>query len=218
MSIFNDLFKKTLYTFFSGLFLATGVHTAKLPIIDTVNHPIDTINYSTSAKPKDHLESTDSKLASANTNYKSSVQTYSSIPGTYTASANDTSTSQASYITIAGRTIPIFISYNTLTDSGASVALYNGKFLYGHNTANVFGILPSLPEGTPITITLNGQSTTYTIAKRILSVEKSAVQSSMSAIANARHNGVQYAYSLMTCAGTSYGNGDASHRTIVYIK
>ena len=38
----------------------------------------------------------------------------------------------------------------------------------------------------------------------------------MSAVAGARHGRVQYDLALMTCYGTSYGNGDASHRLVVF--
>ena len=105
-----------------------------------------------------------------------------------------------------------------MTDSGNAVGLYNGKFLYGHNSANVFASLPSLGVGTPISVTLNGQTTTYTVAKSI-TLEKPVVQRYMNGFANARLDGVQYAYAIMTCAGTPGPTpGDASHRTIVFIK
>ena len=38
----------------------------------------------------------------------------------------------------------------------------------------------------------------------------------MYAVANARHDGVQYDLSIMTCYGTSFGNGDASHRLVIF--
>ena len=38
----------------------------------------------------------------------------------------------------------------------------------------------------------------------------------MGAVAKAKHAGVIYDLSLMTCYGTSYGNGDASHRLVLF--
>ena len=38
----------------------------------------------------------------------------------------------------------------------------------------------------------------------------------MYAVAHARHSGVQYDLSIMTCYGTSFGNGDASHRLVIF--
>lgn len=211
MNIFSNLYKKAFYTLFSGLFLLTGAQTARLPIINSVNQPADTINYATNAEEKDHLEHVSAQLTSVSDTYQSAA------PISYAAPAQTISAVQSNSITLAGRTLPIFISYDTQTDSGSSVGLYNGRLLYGHNYAGVFGVLPSLTEGTPISVTLNGQTSTYTIARKF-TVEKSIVQNYMIAIANARFEGVQYSYALMTCAGTSYGNGDASHRTIVFIK
>ena len=38
----------------------------------------------------------------------------------------------------------------------------------------------------------------------------------MRGVADAKYGGIQYSISLMTCSGTSYGNGDASHRLVLF--
>ena len=38
----------------------------------------------------------------------------------------------------------------------------------------------------------------------------------MYAVSLAVFDGVQYDMALMTCYGTSYGNGDASHRLVIF--
>ena len=136
-------------------------------------------------------------------------------------------------INIAGNAIPIFYSDNTLIDAGSQVGLYGSHFLYGHNTANVFGGLSGMNIGDYFTVTLGGQTRTYQVVNSDLQtkshfegevIRKTAVSGMtvltkmkmMKAItAYGEYNGAYYDYILMTCAGTSYGNGDASHRLIL---
>ena len=139
----------------------------------------------------------------------------------------------ADQITIAGNTVPIFYSSNTLIDAGSQVGLYGAHFLYGHNSANVFGGLANLGVGARFTVTLNGTTRTYEVVNRDLQTKShfegtttrtirmngmrvSTQMKIMKAItAYGEYNGVSYDYILMTCAGESYGNGDASHRLIL---
>ncbi len=136
-------------------------------------------------------------------------------------------------INIAGNTIPIFYSSNTLIDAGNEVGLYGSHFLYGHNTSNVFGGLQNLGIGDRFTVTLDGVTRTYqivnsdletkshfegeTVHKTVLSgvtvLTKMKVMRAITAYGE--YEGRYYDYILMTCAGTSYGNGDASHRLIL---
>ncbi|MBQ9029543.1 hypothetical protein IJ114_02105 [Candidatus Saccharibacteria bacterium] len=136
-------------------------------------------------------------------------------------------------INIAGNYIPIFYSSNTLIDAGNEVGLYGEHFMYGHNTSHVFGGLRYLGVGDRFTVTLGGVTRTYQIMNTDTR-EKSYFEGSfyrqkkmpgmvvfesvkiMKAItANGEYQGQYYDYILMTCAGTSYGNGDASHRLIL---
>ena len=136
-------------------------------------------------------------------------------------------------IEIAGNSVPIFYSSDTLIDSGSQAGLYDKHFIYGHNTANVFGGLANLGIGSYFTVTLSGTTKTYQIVNADLQtkshfegdvVRKTAMagmtvvttMKMMKAItAYGEYNGNNYDYILMTCAGTSYGNGDASHRLIL---
>ena len=136
-------------------------------------------------------------------------------------------------INIAGNTVPIFYSSNTLIDAGSQVGLYGDHFLYGHNTANVFGGLANLGIGARFTVSLGGVTRTYQVVNsdlqtkshfegsttRTVQMSGMKVTTSMKIMkaitAYGEYNGATYDYILMTCAGTSYGNGDASHRLIL---
>lgn len=139
----------------------------------------------------------------------------------------------ANQINIAGNTIPIFYSDNTLVDAGYQVGLYGSHFLYGHNTSEVFGGLSNMGVGSYFTVTLDGVTRTYQVVNTDLQTKthfegETIHKSSMSGMtvmtrmkimkamtAYGEYNGNYYDYILMTCAGTSYGNGDASHRLIL---
>ena len=65
------------------------------------------------------------------------------------------------HIQIAGRTIAVSETSDTMNDSGNQVLRYGPKFLYGHNYSNVFGVLYSVGTGEDFTLTENGVTTTY---------------------------------------------------------
>ena len=134
----------------------------------------------------------------------------------YTAPANN--------ITIAGRTLEIVDVADTTVDSGNHVNKYGSKFLYGHNSGAVFGSLVNLGIGSTFTVTYGGVVTNYQVAK-VMIYEKNTSNGRlqlngsgnyMRGVANAVSDGVHYDLSIMTCYGTSYGNGDASHRLVLY--
>lgn len=134
----------------------------------------------------------------------------------YTAPANN--------IAIAGRTLEIVDVADTTVDSGNHVNKYGGKFLYGHNSGAVFGSLVNLGVGSTFTVTYGGTVTNYQVAK-VMIYEKNTSNGRlqlngsgnyMRGVANAVSDGVHYDLSIMTCYGTSYGNGDASHRLVLY--
>ena len=127
-------------------------------------------------------------------------------------------------IAVAGRVIEIIDVADTTVDSGNHVNKYGARFLYGHNTASVFGGLTSLGIGSTFSVTYGGTATTYQVAKIVI-FEKNAANGRlqlngsgnyMRQVANAKNEGIQYSISLMTCYGTSYGNGDASHRLVIF--
>lgn len=127
-------------------------------------------------------------------------------------------------IVIAGRKLDIVDVASTAVDSGSHVNKYGDKFLYGHNTAGVFGGIVSLGAGSMFSVTYDGVSRNYVVAKTVIyekNIETGKLQlngagSYMGAVADARNEGVKYDLSLMTCYGVSYGNGDASHRFVIF--
>lgn len=130
----------------------------------------------------------------------------------------------ANNIKIAGRTINIVDVSDTAVNSGDHVNKYGAKFLYGHNSSAVFGNLVSLGVGSTFSVTYGGVATNYRVA-RVMIFEKNANNGRlqlngsgnfMRAVANAKIDGVNYDLSVMTCHGRSYGNGDASHRLVLF--
>ena len=125
-------------------------------------------------------------------------------------------------ISITGRTLDVVRVTSPEVNAGTHVNLYGDKFLYGHNSNAVFGALKNLSIGSTFTVTLNGQPTTYRVAKMVtfeknngkLQLDGSGTY--MNAVVKARFDGAQYNVSIMTCAGVNYGNGDASHRLVVF--
>ena len=127
-------------------------------------------------------------------------------------------------ITIAGRTLDIVDVSDTTVDAGGHVNKYGDRFLYGHNTSNVFGGLTSLGVGSRFSVTYDGDTTYYAVTQIVIyeknrdtgKLQLNGAGSYMRSVANAKYDGVQYDLSIMTCYGTSYGNGDASHRLVLF--
>ena len=123
----------------------------------------------------------------------------------------------ADQINIAGNTVPIFYSSSTSINAGNQVGLFRGRFLYGHNSANVFGGLQYLPIGATFTVTLGGVTKNYQIVNRVvLSFEEQASNPNyttsnryiwdaatlnMADVAAGMFKGVKYDYTIMTCHG-----------------
>ena len=160
------------------------------------------------------------------------VDNYQGTKSTTSRSSSTTinvTVKRGSYISIGGRDIPIFNTGTTTVDAGSSVARYNDKFLFGHNSGSVFGHLASLPIGTEFSVTLDGNTTNYRIANKVIFNHEFSPSGQellypdgypgrnfMNSIASARYFGQQYSLALMTYHGISYGNGDASQRLVVY--
>ncbi len=145
------------------------------------------------------------------------VRSYTSTTTSYSSETRTNS------ISILGRTIDIFVSSDTRINAGSMVARYingskyRGQFYYGHNSAQVFGGLANLSVGSTFTINLDGTDYHYRIAKIETVANDDTLASNMKKVASGKdYNGTQYDVTLMTCAGTPYGDGNATHRTIVY--
>lgn len=125
-------------------------------------------------------------------------------------------------IQVAGRNLAIVDVNSTTVDSGNHVNKYGEKFLYGHNTTAVFGGLYNLKAGSVFTVTYGGVMKTYQVQQVVIFEKNNGLLqlggagNYMLSVSKARYGGVGYDLSLMTCYGTSYGNGDASHRLVLF--
>lgn len=127
-------------------------------------------------------------------------------------------------IAIAGRILEVVDVADTTIDSGGHVNKYGDKFLYGHNSTEVFGGLVNLGVGNIFTVSYGGVSRNYQVAKIVIfekdlatgKLQLDGAGNYMRSIINARSGNIWYDLSLMTCYGTSYGNGDASHRLVIF--
>lgn len=128
------------------------------------------------------------------------------------------------YISVGGRNIPVIDVASTGVNADDHVNKYGARFYYGHNTGAVFGGLVNYGVGSGFSIYYGGVLHNYRVAKVMIfeknvsngHLELNGSGNYMRSVADARSSGVQYDVSLMTCHGTSYGNGDASHRLVLY--
>ena len=138
------------------------------------------------------------------------------------------STKSSSYIIIGGRTINIYNTNSLKDDAGSRVAKYGSGFYYGHRSS-AFGIISALPDGTTFSITENGTTRTYRIARHetflktnngandiLYLASEGANRNYANGIYSASYRGVKYDLALMTCAGASLGGGDATARYVAF--
>ena len=130
-------------------------------------------------------------------------------------------------ISIAGRTINIVDVNSTTVASGDHVNFYRNKFLYGHNSSAIFGGLKNLSIGATFTITHDGVTSTYRIVNRVVYQYEETGNGALRLNGDGRNyflntvrakdnNDVQYAVSLMTCHGVSYGGDNATERLVLF--
>lgn len=121
---------------------------------------------------------------------------------------------------------PQMINYRVSVFSGEMVAhnlsysdIYKtGRLVYGHNTANLLGNLGSLGLGGTFLVTEGGVATTYRV-ENVALYQKTAdgfLDGKKNLMGQIMRTALGYDVALMTCAGQSYGNGDASHRLVVF--
>lgn len=94
---------------------------------------------------------------------------------------------------------------------------YN-KMIYGHNSAGLLGSLAYRYVGETITITEGGVTNNYVVSA-IAMYAKTAdgfLEGDKHLMTSIANTALGHDVALLTCAGTSYGNGDASHRLVVY--
>lgn len=127
------------------------------------------------------------------------------------------------YLAFNGRKIPLTEVDSTDRESGDGVNKIN-KLIYGHNSASVFAGLDTLTAGATFTISLGGAETTYRVFASVIydknpdgRLQLNGRGSYMKAIRDrASYNNTPHDLALMTCAGISYGNGDASQRLVIF--
>lgn len=93
-----------------------------------------------------------------------------------------------------------------------------GKLVYAHNSAALLGNLSSIAIGEIFTITENGVTTSYRVTEKVTYAKTSDgyLENDPYLMGKIKNTAMGHTTALMTCAGTSYGNGDASHRLVVY--
>lgn len=143
----------------------------------------------------------------------------------------NTPATQPDHIEVAGNWVSLYDTNSTADDAGSNALRfinpakgYNGNFIYGHNSWNVFGGLVNLGIGSTFTVTKDNVTTTYQVANIVIfeknqetgKLQLNGEGTYMNNVARAKHNGVQYSLSLMTCHGQSLGHGDATHRLVIF--
>lgn len=123
-------------------------------------------------------------------------------------------------ISVAGRTISIVDVSDTLVDAGNHVN-HIGKLYYGHNSAAVFGGLSGLGVGSVFSITQGGIVTNYRVAETALFTKNLTtgtlqINGTGSYMRGIKNNAWGHSVALMTCAGQPLGNGDATHRLVIF--
>ena len=93
-----------------------------------------------------------------------------------------------------------------------------GKMIYGHNSWALLGNLAERYAGEIITITEGGVVSNYRVAESVLYAKTpdGRLEGDPGLMSSIARTAMGHDVALFTCAGTSYGNGDASHRLVVY--
>lgn len=106
--------------------------------------------------------------------------------------------------------------YNSLANSLSYGDIYKfQKLIYGHNTWGLLGSLVNRYPGEIFTITEGGVAREYRVAD--VAVYQKTDNGTLAGVSmNSIAAGMGHDVALLTCYGTSYGNGDASHRIVVY--
>ncbi len=89
-----------------------------------------------------------------------------------------------------------------------------GKLIYGHNTSSLLYDLNYLYTGDVFLI--NG--TKYRVSDRVIyeKTDDYSLNGSRSVMKKLKNSAYGHSVALMTCYGTYYGNGDASHRLVIF--
>ena len=124
---------------------------------------------------------------------------------------------------IANYTVSFYInSVGEYTETHHNLS-YSGiykfrKMIYGHNTGNLLGSLANRYVGETFTITEGGVVKNYQVAAIQIyrKTEDGNLENDRGLMTRIANTALGYDVALFTCHGTSYGNGDASHRLVVF--
>ena len=105
-------------------------------------------------------------------------------------------------------------TYQNLSYSG----IYKfSKMVYGHNTWNLLGNLVNRYAGEVFTVTEGGVTREYRVADvQIYRKTENGLEDDPRLMTRIATTALGHDLALLTCYGTSYGNGDASHRLVVF--
>lgn len=114
----------------------------------------------------------------------------------------------------------VTVQTNSMIANGLSYSdIYKfRKLVYGHNSWNLLGNLVYRYAGENFTITENGVATNYRVAE-VAIYEKTAdgsLNGDKRLMARIANSAMGHSIALMTCSGTPLGNGDATHRLVVF--
>ncbi len=199
--------------------LITGIMLNNANVVKAnVSTDVSNVSEVAPISPLDSLKEKETeKIASnANISVKSTVKTTSAAKTTnYTVTKVVKSNSE----------------YNNIAHNLSKYDIYRfNKLVYAHNSSNLLGSIKNLTMNDTFTLTENGVKTTYKVAETkifekvddyTLALCTSGYTNCngsfyMSSLMNARLNGKSYSIVLFTCDGTSKGNGDATHRRVVF--
>ena len=93
-----------------------------------------------------------------------------------------------------------------------------GKFIYAHNTPRLLGGLKNLKKDDIFTITESGVTQKYQVMDKLI-YEKASngyLNGDITLTRSVERNANGYDRAIMTCYGTTYKNGDASHRLVLF--
>ena len=142
-------------------------------------------------------------------------------------SANAYAASQPTYVApiiqMTNYTISFYINSREEYVETYKNLSYNGiykfrKMIYGHNTDNLLGSLVNRYVGETFSITEGGAERNYQVAdiQVYRKTEDGNLENNKKLMSNIANTAMGYDVALFTCYGTSYGNGDASHRLVVF--
>ena len=93
-----------------------------------------------------------------------------------------------------------------------------GKFIYAHNTVRLLGNLKSLKKGDIFTITESGVVQKYQVMDGVVyeKADNGYLNGDIALTRDVERSANGYDRAIMTCYGTTYKNGDASHRLVLF--